>query len=187
MIDAANLRRCFEWKLLIAQNRQVSWLADLHLSGLLTALPQWHIRISSLLTVTSSLRLLPDSLFYTSSTGSKQIWQSASILQEIYTCLVHFLTKISISYSTVIGNPVFTNSLSFTFLSDYLSIGYSQSIPAGVLTGPSFATCKIIRNPPASGSLLMICHNRMLLRNLNPPDSSSTARNTRFATVNSAR
>ena len=37
MIDAANLRRCFEWKLLIAQNRQVSWLADLHLSGLLTA------------------------------------------------------------------------------------------------------------------------------------------------------
>ena len=73
LIDAANLRRCFEWKLLIAQNRQVSWLADLHLSGLLTALPQWHIRISSLLTVTSSLRLLPDSLFYTSSTGSKQI------------------------------------------------------------------------------------------------------------------
>ena len=64
MIDAANLRRCFEWKLLIAQNRQVSWLADLHLSGLLTDCPQWHIRISSLLTVTSSLRLLPDSLFY---------------------------------------------------------------------------------------------------------------------------
>ena len=78
--------------------------------------------------------------FYISSARSKQIWLSASILQEIYTCLVHFLTKTSISYPAAIGNPVFTNFLSFTFLSDYLSIGYSQSIPAALLTGPGFAT-----------------------------------------------
>ena len=29
-----------------------------------------------------------------------------------------------------------------------------------------FATCRITRNLPASGPLLMICHNRMLLRSL---------------------
>ena len=59
------------------------------------------------------------------------------------------------------------------------SSGYSQSIPAALLTGPSFATCRIIRNPPASGSLLMICHNRMLLRSLSgvactTPDTSKS-------------
>ena len=42
-----------------------------------------------------------------------------------------------------------------------------------------FATCRIIRNPPASGSLLMICHNRMLLRSLSgvactTPDTSKS-------------
>ena len=29
-----------------------------------------------------------------------------------------------------------------------------------------FATCRITRNLPASGPLLLICHNRMLLRSL---------------------
>ena len=42
-----------------------------------------------------------------------------------------------------------------------------------------YATCRITRNLPASGPLLMICHNRMLLRSLSgvactTPDTSKS-------------
>ena len=75
---------------------------------------------------------------------------------------------------------LYTKQISASYIALLLfSNGHSQSIPAALLTGPSFATCRIIRNPPASGSRLMICHNRMLLRNLSgvactTPDTSKS-------------
>ena len=43
---------------------------------------------------------------------------------------------------------------------------FLEALLLGLLTGTNFATCKIIRNLPASGSLLMICHASIFCKSL---------------------
>ena len=86
--------------------------------------------------------------------------QCANLFFQLFThCLIHFIPCLYI-FSQHIFNLFSSDILTYPLLSPYLIALSHADIrnpsPAALLTGPSFATCKILRSDPVTDVFLML-------------------------------